>query len=203
MSMMTKIQRVLCAAAVLCVTGLTANACWFSEDNFNGNYIAFLSGDALHYKPTSLMSQATYYNGMTVDMPFTVYVKVAPRFDGGNTRSITVAELQYKVLPSGPWTTVKRLQNVSWEMNFNNPVSLFGKNTINLTDIAAGTKIAIRLYLTDGIYETGDLGTDLDVTTIPETASASNTDQVNYAGGWSAPFVMYVTYSGKTRPHRN
>lgn len=202
--MKTRIQNVLATLVTLCMVGIgTASACWFSEDNFNGNYIAFVSGDAVHYKPTTLLSQATYYNGMTVDMPFTVYVKVAPRFESSGPRNITIAELQYRVVPNGAWTTVKRLQNVSWEMNFNNPVSLFGKNTINLTDIAAGTKIAIRLYLTDGIYETGDLGTDLDVTTIPETASAGNTDQVNYAGGWSAPFVMYVTYSGKTRPHRN
>lgn len=182
---------------------IVASACWFTQDNFNGNYISFITGDNFHYTPTELITNAVYKNGYVVDMPFTVYVKVSDRFGDQSgeegTKKIVRAVLQYKVLPSGSWITIKELKDLNWDMNFQNPVSLFGRNTINITNISAGTEILIRLYLSDGTYETGDLNTDI-TSTIPDTAHGNISSEVNYEGGWTAPFVFRVKYSGKVRP---
>ena len=190
---------------VLTALSIVASACWFTQDNFNGNYIAFVTGDNVHYEPTELIANAVYKNGYTVDMPFTVYVKVSDRFGDQSgeegPKKIVKAVLQYKVLPSGEWTTVKELKDLNWDMNFQNPVSLFGRNTINIENIAAGTEILIRLYLSDGTYETGDLNTDI-TSTIPDTAHGNISSEINYEGGWTAPFVFRVKYSGKVRPTR-
>lgn len=190
-------------ASVLSTVAIAASACWFTQDNFNGNYIAFLTGDVAHYTKTDLLSNAVYYNGQTVAMPFTVFVKVGDRFqDGQGNTTITRAVLQYKVLPSGEWITVKDINNPSWKMNFENPVALFGRDTINISGLSANTEILIRMYLTDGISETGDLSDDLSTATIPDTAHASVSSESTYTGGWTAPFVMRVKVSGNTRPHR-
>ena len=190
----------------LTALSIVASACWFTQDNFNGNYIAFVTGDNVHYEPTELISNAVYKNGYTVDMPFTVYVKVSDRFadqtgESPGAKKIVRAVLQYKVLPGGNWVTVKELKNLDWDMNFQNPVSLFGRNTINITNISANTEILIRLYLSDGTYETGDLNTDI-TSPILDTAHGNISSEVSYEGGWTAPFVFRVKYSGKVRPNR-
>ena len=117
---------------------------------------------------------------------------------GGIKRAV----LQYKVLPDGEWVTVKDINNPNWKMNFENPVALFGRNTINIPDLAPNTEVLIRLYLSDGVYETGDLNETMSGDTIPDTARASVSSEVTYSGGWTAPFVMRVKVSGTTRPHR-
>lgn len=197
----TRLRIALAAAAAVCLTGIETSACWFTQDTFNDSYIASVNSGMLHYKPTGMLSNAQYYNGMMVDMPLTVYVKVSPR--ANDPQRIMIAELQYKILPAGDWVTVKRFTGTLWNMQFNNPVALFGRNTINIENIDPGTTLMIRLYLSDGIYETGDLDTDLNIADIPENPTGDNASSVNYAGGWTAPFVMYVTCTGSTRPHRN
>lgn len=189
--------------SVLSSIAIAASACWFTQDNFNGNYIAFLSGDVAHYTKTDLLSNAVYHNGQTVSMPFTVFVKVGDRFqDGEGNSTVKRAVLQYKVLPDGGWVTVKDINNPNWKMNFENPVALFGRNTINIPGLAANTEVLIRLYLSDGVYETGDLNETMSSDTIPDTARASVSSEVTYSGGWTAPFVMRIKVSGTTRPHR-
>lgn len=190
-------------SSVLLAVSLVANACWFTEDNFNGNYIAFLTGDIVHYSPTAVISNATYYNGQTVAMPFTVFVKVSNRFDEeSGSNSIKRAILQYKVLPNGEWVTVKDINNPDWDMDFQNPVALFGRNTINIPGLENNTEILIRLYLSDGIYETGNLSSDISGDAIPDVANGPVPSEIEYSGGWTAPFVMRVKVSDKIRPTR-
>lgn len=189
--------------AALMISTVICGACWFNQDNFNGNYIAFLTGDVIHYSPTGLISDSVYYNGQTVEMPFTVFVKIGDRFDDNDSKvSIKRAVLQYKILPDGEWITVKDINNVSWELDFQNPVALFGRNSINIPNITANTEILIRVYLTDGIYETGNLDVDISEDNVLDTARGSNSTEVNYEGGWTAPFVMKVKISGEERPTR-
>lgn len=181
---------------------VAAQACWFTADNFNGNYIAGVNNYVEHYTPAANIGSAVYHNGGTVDMPITVYVKVGRRFadqegESAGSKAIQKAVLQYKILPNGAWVTVKTLENLSWEMDFQYPVALFGKNNINLKGLAAGTEILIRLYLSDGTYETGDLGTDI-TSALPNVATQESGGE--YEGGWTAPFVMRVTVSGGQRP---
>lgn len=178
------------------LVSLPALACWFTEEDFNNNYIAGANNYVAHYTQVVSINDAVYYNGMEVAMPITLFVKVSPR-DGTASTKITRAVLQYKILPNGTWVTVKQITKLS-DLDFNKPVILFGKNSINIpkTSIAANTEILIRVYLTDGVYETGDL--DEDVTqAVPDQVTDGNYD---FGGGWTAPFLFRVKYNGKRRP---
>ncbi|HBJ94971.1 MAG TPA: hypothetical protein DDZ11_00255 [Lentisphaeria bacterium] len=195
-----KIKTLLIGA--LSALAVAAQACWFTADNFNACYIAGVNDYVQHYSPAENIGAAVYRNGQTVDMPITVWVKVSDRFadqtgEAAGSKRITRAVLQYKVLPNGRWKTVRELKNLNWHMNFQHPVSLFGKSSISVSGLAAGTEILIRLYLTDGTYETGDLNSN--ITNVPDTATEANGG--SYEGGWTAPFVMRVKVSGKERAH--
>ncbi|MBR2873061.1 MAG: hypothetical protein IKB99_06160 [Lentisphaeria bacterium] len=187
-------------AAVLTVNTF---ACWFTQENFNGNYIAGVNNYQARYSETANLSQAIYTNDLSVAFPLTVWVKVTPlKYSPSgellNTPAPLVkAVLQYKVLPSGAWKTVKTIENVSWKINWQHPVALFGKNTID-PDVPAGTAILIRFYLSDGTFETGDLSTDISGDEVP--AKATQDSGGSYSGGWTAPFVLKVIYNGRRRP---
>ena len=187
---------------ILLFASLAASACWFTEANFNATYIAGVNNFFAHYIEAATIGEASYSNGMTVAMPLTVWVKVSPRtadqpLEVAGTKEIVRAVLQYKILPSGSWVTVKDYNNPDWDMNFEGVVPLFGMNCINI-NVAAGTQILIRAYFSDGTYETGDLNTDI-TSSVPNTATLSSGG--TYEGGWSAPHVMRVIISG-WRPAR-
>jgi hypothetical protein len=187
---------------ILLFSALAASACWFTEANFNKTYIAGVNNFFAHYIEADTIGEATYSNGMTVAMPLTVWVKVSPRTadqpgEVAGTKEIVRAVLQYKILPSGSWVTVKDYNTPDWDMDFEGAVPLFGMNCINI-NVAAGTQILIRVYFSDGTYETGDLNTDI-TSSVPNTATLSSGG--TYEGGWSAPHVMRVIISGR-RPAR-
>jgi len=181
---------------ILMLAGLQSFGCWFTQDNFNNNYIAWINNRQIHYTPETTLASAVYYNNMGVSLPMTVYVKVSPRFPDqeGETgdQPITTAILQYKIMPSGSWITVKTLESLTWAMNFDNPVALFGKYIINPAGLSASTPIMIRVYMSDGIYETGDITQDI-TSTVTDTVTSENVD---YNDGWQAPFVMQVIFNG-------
>ena len=177
------------------IFSLTAFCCWFTEENFNGSYLAGVNGLS-RYTEVGSLAEAEYLNGIPVALPMTVYVKVTPHhFESGST-AITSAVLQYKILPDGKWVTVKRIQNVSWAMDFPIPVALFGKNCIDVRNIASGTEILIRVYFSAGLFESGDLQTDI-TENVPDKATASSGGK--YEGGWTAPMVFRVIWNGKRR----
>ncbi len=225
---------------------LMASACWFGG-NYTGhledNYIAYLSGDVVHYRPLG-ENQFEIRNGQTVAMPFTVFIKVSNHKtkdeSGSGDGRITRAVLQYKLIRNGEektagdgkaagWVTVKEIDSPDWDMNFDEPVALFGRNTINIPGVTEDSVVLIRLYLTDGVYATGDLEEEIDEKLIPDSSvghGASDeygpitgwtvgTKESGAAGDgkiksstWSAPFVMKVKVkansgAGRTvRPHR-
>lgn len=231
---------------------LIASACWFGDNytgNLEDNYIAYLSGDVVHYE---VLSENSFKitNGQTVAMPFTVFIKVAPRngngeigkvsSSGDGNGKITKAILQYKVCNGteataengkDKWITVKEIDNPDWELNFDEPVALFGRDTINIPGITTETTILIRLYLTDGTYATGNLDEDIDEKYVVDviggvkdghigedftgvTYTPTNEEEVEVeeskpiAGSWTAPFVMKVKVKANSgsnkvvRPHR-
>ena len=187
---------------ILLFASLAASACWFTEANFNKTYIAGVNNFFAHYIEADTIGEATYSNGMTVAMPLTVWVKVSPRTadqpgEVAGTKEIVRAVLQYKILPSGSWVTVKDYDTPDWDMNFEGAVPLFGMNYINI-NIATDTQILIRAYFSNGTYETDDLNTDI-TSSVPNTATLSSGG--TYEGGWSAPHVMRVIISGR-RPAR-
>lgn len=188
---------------------LVASACWFTESNYNATYIASINGKGVHYSPVSSIEMATYKNGMEVDLPMTIQVKVSDRFGDqpgeSGSRPIVKAILQYKVVRAGgastPFITVKTLENLDWSMNFSNPVNLFGKDgTIDIkSDIAAGDDIIVRVWLSDGIYTTGDINADITVSQVPDEQSSALGNISVGTDGWNAPHVFRVKFSGKRR----
>lgn len=189
-------------ASVFLFTALMASACWFTEANFNATYISGVNNYFVHYDEAADIEEAVYYNGMTVAMPLTVWVKVSDREadqqgEVAGTKPIIRAMLQYRVLPAGSWVTVKDYNNPDWDMNFTGAVPLFGSNCIDL-NLPNGTEILIRLYLSDGIYETGYLS-ELVTDYIPDIATFQSGGV--YSGGWSAPHIMRLKITGR-RPFR-
>ena len=112
---MTRIKLTLAAVAAFT---LAAFGCWFTEDNFNGNYIAGVNNYTAHYiEGDASRAQAQYVNGGYVALPLTPLVKISPRVadqsgDMGRDLSIKCAIFRYRVFSSGgaakgDWTTVK------------------------------------------------------------------------------------------------
>lgn len=174
---------------------VTANACWINEENFNGCYLAGVNNYVAHYTEVSELEDAVWKNGQQVSLPITVWVKVGPRVNSdGELMPIIKAVLQYRILPGGKWKTVKTVTNKAYDIAWAVPVALFGKNNID-PNISAGTAILIRVYLTDGVYETGDLDDNLDGVSIPNTIRYGS--PYMDLGTWKAPFVFKVIYNGK------
>lgn len=202
------LKKMLMTAAAMVVSA-SCFACWFTESNFNATYIASVNGKHSHYTPANTIEAATYHNGMNVDLPITVQVKVSPRIadQAGETeglKPVTTAVLQYKIVrqngTSTKFRTVKSINNPNWPMNFANPVNLFGATgKINISDneISEGDHIIIRVYFSDGIYYTGDLDSDISVNDVPDRQTKSSAE-CGY-GGWRAPHVFRVRYSGNRR----
>lgn len=191
-------------AAVFAVSTMSVFACWFTESSFNATYIASVNGKVVHYVPATTKDAAVYNNGQAADLPITVQVKVSDRMEQGQALAIQTAKLQYKIVrkngTSTSFITVKTIDNPSWKMNFNNPVNLFGRDgIINIPDnqISEGDEIIIRLWLDDGIYNTGDINADINANQVLDQHSQSNV--TIGTDGWAAPHVFRVKFSGKRR----
>lgn len=112
---MTHIRLTLAAVAALT---LAAFGCWFTDDNFNGNYIAGVNNYTAHYiEGDASRTQAQYVNGGYAALPITPLVKINPRVadqaqDASRDLSIKCAIFRYRVFSSGgvakgDWTPVK------------------------------------------------------------------------------------------------
>ena len=192
-------------ASILLATA-SAFACWFTADNFNGNYIAGVNNYAPHYAEAATIAEATYRNGQGVALPLTVFIKVHRRANDqegeqSGFSEVTKATLQYRVRRSGSWltnwVTVRSFDNPAWDMNVDRPVPLFGSNSIDPKNIARGDEIYIRYYVTDGVYQSGDLSDSLDGITVLDTETQAT---FGYrTSGWTPPFVFRVIYNGKRK----
>ena len=222
-------------------------ACWFTEDNFNNNYV-YAVNSTVHYVEEGSMSDASYVNGGYVAMAGTPYVKVSPRTadqpaDGGRDLSVKCCILRYRVFSStgtakGAWTTVGyfvaapgsrpgwtqesvdvlrqslpepyatqvRPAMFSWTMDYSVPVTLFGRNSIDpgagsgLYDgqaLQAGDVLILEYYLSDGLFETGDLTEDI----VPSMVGDDEGERWRENGrrSFSPPFIFKVRYNGRRR----
>lgn len=205
-------------ASICTLLTLTSFACWFTESNFNTNYIASINNSAKHYLPSDNINNATYFNGSKVSnvaLPLTVQIKISERngdqINDSTKNPIIKAILQYKIVrfdmngnikSQTQFKTVKTLDNPKWNMSFSEPVNLFGKTgiiNINDNEISKGDGIIIRLYLSDGIYQSGDLNSDIQWNDIPDEINQTLNNIEIGEDGWSAPFVFKVIFSGTRR----
>jgi len=202
-------DRIKSAIAVMALTALSSMACWFTASNFNGNFIHGVNNFAQHYSgAAATISNATYTNGMQVATPLTVFIKVHARTadqpgEEAGIKEVTRAVLQYRVRRNGTWrsagwTTVKEYNNPNWDMNVDVPVPLFGSNNISPSGLAAGDEIYLRLYVTDGVYQSGDLEEAQDNLVVNNTETVDSYGDRD-GGGFPPPFMFRVVYNGKRR----
>ena len=163
---------------VLALCAITAFACQYPEvddDHYGMSvryiYLAGVNAVTNHMSDITMQGGSTIdpqlkytaYNNMTVDLPLTVYVAATPRRllgsdsqqSGANvsknvldSAKLTLS-LQYRVLPSTTWITVKDISLTSWQVNLMATTGkpLFGAYVINPT-ASYGSTIMIRLYIT-------------------------------------------------------
>lgn len=184
--------------SVLSCLAISSFACWFTEGNFNKDYIAGANNYFTHYTQVGTFSDAKYINDHSIALPLTVFVKVAPISElDGKEILLTQAILQYKKAGSSEWINVRTISGV--RLKYDVPVAIFGRN-INIdinNNLVKNDIFFIRVYLTDGTNETGDLNSDIDENLI--TNSMDNTSG-DLGGGWTAPFVFRLQFNGNRRP---
>lgn len=171
------------SAVLLTMIGLSAAACWFSEENFNLAYIAAVN-DYTTFSPGTIWNGGAINtpDGGTVSLPATMWVVLSPRLGGG---PITTTILQYKKLPAGEWVTIKTLSDLSWTVNFTAQIRLFGPNVLDPPDVVANDEILVRIYFTDGLFENAPLENDTDE---------------NGTNGWADQWVVRLVISPNRRP---
>lgn len=138
----------------LLLAGVALSACWGTAESYDKAFI-YAVNNFVRTPLASLSYPPTFQDGGNVSFPATVNVRISPRETGS---PITKAVLQYRVGESGEWTTAVTLDNPKWDMDITTPRPVFGIDTIKINPIPAqGTKVYIRMYLTDGVYETFNL----------------------------------------------
>ena len=159
-------------------------ACWFTSENYNRCYIAKVNSyDCFDETEPFNENGIPCPDGGTISFPATVWIKLKPRDSGP---AITQMKLQFRKSTDSTWTDIKTISNVTWAVNFEKPVALFGRNCLNnLPGVSGGDEILIRIYVTDGLYENADLTSDT-------TEDGTN--------GWQDQWVVRLTVSNNTRP---
>lgn len=195
----------------------------YAVNNFKIHYLAPNTTDSRDPDAAANTSGSNqvYKNNMYVDLPITVYVKINSDNTLAASNPITKAVLQYRIKRSGSWltswTTVKEInnpvtatttwdiatgQNTSVSAMFDKPIPLFGNGTISPKSLQSGDVIYIRYYITDGVVQSGDLDEPLNSLSLSNYEYLQNmsTNQYNnYGGGWTAPFVTSVIWTGMYR----
>lgn len=221
-------KKALSAIGAILLT-LPALACWYKRINYI-DYIYAVNGvkDVVTYEIVEDASKNTTFqhytvkNNTVVDLPITVDVKLtsgsAVQFSEEAKPQIVTCVLQYRVLPKGNWVTVKEYTTPSGTIPFKAPpFAYFGKNNIWPKDIKPGDAIMIRLYITDGMYQSGNLlemcddkvvnvstpmGTKKTLPDFDYTIGQTPLADYDLGGNWYPNQCVTVIWSGKTRPIR-
>lgn len=138
----------------LLLAGAALSACWGTAESYDKAFI-YAVNNFVRTPLANLSYPPTFQDGGNVSFPATINVRISPRETGN---PVTKAVLQYRVGESGEWTTAVTMDNPKWDMDITTPRPVFGIDTIKINPIPAqGTKVYIRMYLTDGVYETFNL----------------------------------------------
>lgn len=107
----------------------------------------------------------TLTNNIVVDFPATITMKLtsdAPltvQLANGQTSTLEIdAWLQYRMLPDGDWVTVSRYTIDTGRLPASYPPAPYlGRNNIMPPNMKKGDKVMVRLYVTDGVWQSGEL----------------------------------------------
>ena len=203
--------------------------CWYNRISYN-DYIYGVNSFERHAEATIAKEDGkattTYHieNNMVVDFPVTVSVKLVSDSqvildDETKKPELLRCALQYRVLPNGSWTTVEEYKVPTGKIPMaSSPATYLGKNNVWPKKCKAGDVVMIRLYVTDGSFQSGDLADKCedqlgygkstkfpDKYTLPDLFDytpheSSSMIAVDLGGMWTPQYVVTVVYSGKTRP---
>lgn len=202
----------------------TAFSCWFGTYDYE-DYIYSINNIQLHTSSVEVQPYHTTVkykikNNMVVDFPISVSVKLVSQDEvnlGGTTvtnskQEILKCALQYRVLPNGNWVTVQEYQTPTGTIPSSYPANFyFGRNNISPV-CKKGDIIMIRVYVTDGMWQSGDINSMCDgrltnikngIPTLADEIIVSMNSQgksPDLGGGWHPNLVTTVIWSGKTRP---
>ena len=202
--------------------------CWYCKSNYT-DYIYTINDKVVNEQSTNASGVCSYTvrNNQVVDFPLTVSMRLISKDtidlnDGSKTdycREIVGGRLQYRILPGGNWTTVQQqTQPMGYISKDSAPGTFFGNNNIWPKGLKAGTVIMIRLYVTDGMWQSGTLANACsdklttvstqygDRTSLPDSFqySLDGTELLanDLGGAWYPHFCVTVVYSGSERPIR-
>lgn len=223
---------VLLAAVI--AYGTTAFGCWYKFYNYE-DYIYSINNREVHTQQVIVTDklqnkvQYTVKNNMVVDFPISVSVKLVSNdevvLNDQNGNNVTLSEekkeiiscaLQYRVLPNGNWVTVQKYETASGTIPNSYPPNFYlGRNNI-FPKCKKGDVIMIRLYVTDGIWQSGDPANMCADKLVQIDNPVSNGKSLslndsytfnmedgardhNLGGNWAPNLVTTVIWSGKTR----
>lgn len=225
------------ATALVSLVSLAATACWYKKSNYN-DYIAVVNNMQRHTSRLDITQdvashvQAINYkidNQLKVDFPVTVTMKLTSEepivmIDAyavgaavDTRRSKIEARLEYRVLPHGDWINVSEYSIETGRLPAAYPPAPYlGRNNINPKGLKAGDKIMIRLYVTDGQWQSGDPNSKCDA--LADSADYTyryefprydytvknvvedHVGESDLGGGWLPHYVVVLEYSGNARP---
>lgn len=149
--------------------------CWYNRISYN-DYIYGVNNFERHAEAKvekdagdgKAVTTYTVQNNMTVDFPVTVTMKLVSDSqvildDDTKKPEILRCALQYRVLPNGNWTTVEEYKVPTGNIPMSAPPAAYlNRNNIWPKKCKAGDVIMIRLYVTDGSFQSGDLADKCD-----------------------------------------
>lgn len=140
-------------------------ACWYNYYNYE-DYIYGINNFERHSgiqfinENGKMTSKYTVSNNMVVDFPISVSMKITSdsTVNGTHKPEVMYCALQYRVLPYGEWVTVAEHDFKAGSIPLNAlPNFYLGKNNINPIGCKKDDVIMIRLYVTDGTWQSGEL----------------------------------------------
>lgn len=216
------------ATAILVTT--SAFGCWYNRISYN-DYIFGVNNFERHTEATitkgsdgKAVTKYKVENNMVVDFPVTVTMKLVSDSkiildDTTKKPEILRCALQYRVLPNGNWTTVEEYKVPTGTIPMSAPPAPYlNRNNIWPKKCKAGDVVMIRLYVTDGSFQSGDLADKCEEYldygksakfpskyTLPDTFEYTPHEStsmigVDLGGMWTPQYVVTVIYSGKSRP---
>ena len=209
-------KKILLSALVSLAT-LTSSACWYKYWHFN-DYIFGVNNFENHTTAELLEKneiQYTVKNNQVVDLPISISIHLDSNpveLTEGLDMSLMCA-LQYRVLPDGEWQTVaERIFEPNSIPQGALPTFYLGRNNINPTGLSEGDVIMIRLYVSRGMKESGDLENLCNAKLIDKKLENDyqytfndkehTSTMYDLGGNWLPHLVTTVVFSGNYRPVR-
>lgn len=214
-------------AAAISLASLMSSACWYNMQYYNdyifgiNNYENHVAATANDITPTT--TDYVVKNNMVVDLPISISIKLDQNIVSETATDVELLNnmvycvLQYRILPDGEWQNVAEADFQPNSIMPDMPPAFYlGRNNIYPTNCKKGDVIMVRLYVSRGQYQTGNLDSNCDKTLVDNKLKDSyyysidrrgnigedNNIGEDLGGAWLPQNVFTVVFSGNYRPIR-